>query len=99
MPLQQHVEIDTRPATRYTSQGDAAVWLAYSLAGTAVLRFTDLSGEPIEIELGHTELAAVAEEVAAWEKERNSRKVRIHWTFTIAAARLKLCKLYPSIEV
>ena len=60
MPLQQHVEIDTRPATRYTSQGDAAVWLAYSLAGTAVLRFTDLSGEPIEIELGHTELAAVA---------------------------------------
>lgn len=43
--------------------------------------------------------ARMAEEVAAWEKERNSRKIRIHWTFTIAAARLKLCKLYPSIEV
>jgi hypothetical protein len=43
--------------------------------------------------------ARMAEEVAAWEKERNTRKVHIHWTFTIAAARQKLRKLYPSIEV
>lgn len=42
--------------------------------------------------------ARMAEEVAAWEKERNTRKVHIHWTFTIAAARQKLQKLYPSIE-
>jgi hypothetical protein len=41
----------------------------------------------------------MAEEVAAWEKERNNRRVRIHWTFTLAAARQKLRKLYPSIEV
>jgi hypothetical protein len=41
----------------------------------------------------------MAEEVAAWENERNTRKVHIHWTFTIAAARQKLRKLYPSIEV
>jgi hypothetical protein len=40
----------------------------------------------------------IAEEVAAWEAERNARKVRIHWTFTLAAARQKLRKLYPSIE-
>jgi DDE superfamily endonuclease len=40
----------------------------------------------------------IAEEVAAWEEERNTRKVRIHWTFTWAAARQKLRKLYPSIE-
>jgi hypothetical protein len=39
----------------------------------------------------------VAEEVKAWEDERNARKARIHWTFTLAAARLKLRKLYPSI--
>jgi len=38
------------------------------------------------------------EEVAAWEEERNKRKARIHWTFTIAAARQKLRKLSPSIE-
>jgi hypothetical protein len=41
----------------------------------------------------------MAEEVAAWESERNAREARIHWTFTLAAARRKLRKLYPSIEV
>jgi hypothetical protein len=42
--------------------------------------------------------ARIAPEVAAWESKRNDRKVRIHWTFTLAAARQKLRKLYPSIE-
>jgi anti-sigma factor RsiW len=41
----------------------------------------------------------MAEEVAAWENERNAREARIHWTFTLAAARRKLRKVYPSIEV
>jgi DDE superfamily endonuclease len=40
----------------------------------------------------------VAAEVAAWEGKRNDRKACIHWTFTLAAARRKLRKLYPSIE-
>ena len=40
----------------------------------------------------------MAEEIAAWEDERNAREARIHWTFTLAAARRKLRKLYPSIE-
>jgi DDE superfamily endonuclease len=40
----------------------------------------------------------VASELAAWEDERNARQARIHWTFTLAAARHKLRKLYPSIE-
>jgi hypothetical protein len=42
--------------------------------------------------------ALVAREVAAWENKRNGRKAQIHWTFTLAAARHKLRKLYPSIE-
>jgi hypothetical protein len=40
----------------------------------------------------------IAAEVAAWEDRRNARKARIHWTFTLAAARQKLSKLYPSNE-
>ena len=40
----------------------------------------------------------MAEEIAAWEDARNARKARIHWTFTLAVARQKLRKLYPSIE-
>ena len=42
--------------------------------------------------------AKIATEVAAWENKRNDREARIHWTFTLAAARRKLRKLYPSIE-
>src|SRR5208337_5655738 len=37
--------------------------------------------------------------VTAWENARNARKARIHWTFTLAVARQKLRKLYPTIEV
>ena len=40
----------------------------------------------------------IAREVASWERKRNALQVRIHWTFTLAAARRKLRKLYPSIE-
>ena len=42
--------------------------------------------------------SAIAKEVASWEARRNAQKARIHWTFTLAAARRKLRKLYPSIE-
>ena len=44
------------------------------------------------------EATMVRREVATWEGDRNQRGSRIHWTFTLAAARLKLKKLYPSIE-
>ena len=40
----------------------------------------------------------IAREVAAWEAKRNTQQACIHWTFTLAAARRKLRKLYPSIE-
>jgi hypothetical protein len=40
----------------------------------------------------------IAAAVAAWEAKRNAREARIHWTFTLAAARHKLRKLYPSNE-
>jgi hypothetical protein len=42
--------------------------------------------------------ALIATEVAAWEEKRNRAESRIHWTFTLAAARRKLRKVYPSIE-
>jgi hypothetical protein len=40
----------------------------------------------------------IATEVAAWEDKRNVPEARIHWTFTLAVARQKLRKLYPSNE-
>jgi hypothetical protein len=44
-------------------------------------------------------VALIAAEVAPWENARNARKACIHWTFNLAAARRKLRKVYPSIEV
>jgi hypothetical protein len=37
-------------------------------------------------------------EVAAWETGRNSKQATVHWRFTTADARIKLAKLYPTIE-
>jgi hypothetical protein len=40
----------------------------------------------------------VAAEVVPWESKRNAQEVGIHWTFTLAVARQKMRKLYPSNE-
>ena len=37
------------------------------------------------------------EEVAAWEKSRNSKHAKADWQFTAADARVKLKRLYPSL--
>jgi hypothetical protein len=38
-------------------------------------------------------------EVAAWEKSRNKARCKINWRFTTKDARIKLKRLYPSIQV
>lgn len=60
-----------------------------------------------EIELSHLsrqclgqrlgEKAILDEEVKAWTKTRNGKKVIASWQFTTADARVKLRKLYPTI--
>lgn len=37
-------------------------------------------------------------EVKAWEKQRNSKKAKVNWRFTTKDARIKLKRLYPSIQ-
>ena len=37
-------------------------------------------------------------EALAWETNRNAKKEKVDWQFTTADARIKLKKLYPSIE-
>jgi len=43
-------------------------------------------------------LEAVQERVSIWQERRNRRQARIEWQFTTADARIKLQRLYPSIE-
>ena len=40
----------------------------------------------------------LANEVRAWETERNTKKATVDWRFTTADARIKLKKLYPVIH-
>ena len=37
-------------------------------------------------------------ETTAWEQTRNAKAATVHWRFTTADARIKLKRLYPSIE-
>lgn len=43
--------------------------------------------------------ATLIEKVAAWEKARNSSPATVHWRFTTQDARIKLHRLYPTIDV
>ncbi|MCZ6675349.1 MAG: IS630 family transposase, partial [Verrucomicrobia bacterium] len=40
----------------------------------------------------------VRSEVKAWELRRNNHKAIINWRFTTQDARIKLKRLYPTIE-
>ena len=39
------------------------------------------------------------QQVAAWQSDRNAAGVSVHWQFTTADARIKLSKLYPTIQL
>jgi hypothetical protein len=45
------------------------------------------------------DLATLRREVAAWEDARNAAVVKVEWHFTTADARVRLKKLYPTIEL
>lgn len=38
-------------------------------------------------------------EVKAWEDQRNSEVIKVHWQFTTADARVKLKSLYPKFQL
>jgi len=44
-------------------------------------------------------MAALRREVEAWERQRNAAVVRVDWQFTTADARVKLKKLYPTLQL
>lgn len=43
--------------------------------------------------------ATLTSEVAQWERKRNAAKTAVNWQFTTADARIKLRKLYPTIQM
>jgi hypothetical protein len=45
------------------------------------------------------DLEALRREVAAWERARNEAVVKVDWQFTTADARIKLKRLYPTVQL
>jgi hypothetical protein len=66
-------------------------WLNMAEIELSVLARQALSGRLPTLE-------AVQERVVAWQERRNQQQKTISWRFTTAAARIKLKRLYPSIE-
>jgi hypothetical protein len=44
------------------------------------------------------DIAVVSNEVLAWQKSRNNKNAKVNWQFTTEAARIKLSRLYPTLE-
>jgi len=44
------------------------------------------------------EIDEVRAEVKAWENARNNKNAKVNWQFTTEDARIKLKRLYPTLE-
>ena len=62
----------------------------------AEIELAVLSGQCLDRRIG--EEALLRQEVAVWETERNTQRVKVNWRFTTQDARIKLKRLYPVLE-
>jgi DDE superfamily endonuclease len=56
-----------------------------------------LSGQCLKRRIA--DIKTLTREAAAWEKSRNNAKCRVDWQFTTSKARIKLKRLYPSLQL
>ena len=45
------------------------------------------------------DIEVVRNEVTAWQKFRNNKNAKVNWQFTTEDARIKLLRLYPTLQV
>jgi len=62
----------------------------------AEIELSVLAGQCLNRRIEHID--AVRREVKAWEKSRNNKITRVNWQFTTDDARIKLSRLYPTIQ-
>ena len=67
-----------------------------SLLNMAEIELSVLSRQCLDRRL--PDLGTLKTEVEAWQEKRNQEKTWIDWRFTTADARVKLHRLYPSIN-
>lgn len=62
----------------------------------AEIELNVLTGQCLKRRIGDIEI--VKKEVAAWQKARNNKNARVNWQFTAEYARIKLRRLYPTLD-
>ena len=62
----------------------------------AEIEFSVLSRQCLDRRIG--DKATLVQEIESWEENRNKIKATVDWQFTTKDARIKLKKLYPSID-
>jgi hypothetical protein len=88
-PPEQARRIAERIEWHYTPKHGS--WLNMAEIELSVLQRQAL-GDRIE---SHEQLARVT---SVWEEDRNERGIEVNWRFTTADARIKLHRLYPSLQ-
>jgi hypothetical protein len=63
----------------------------------AEIELSVVSGQCLDQRIPNQE--SLKQALAAWEAERNAKASKVNWRFTTNDARIKLKRLYPSIEV
>jgi transposase len=67
-----------------------------SWLNTAEIELNVLSGQCLKRRMDNIEL--VRKEALAWQNYRNNKNSKVNWQFTTDDARIKLSRLYPTIE-
>lgn len=62
----------------------------------AEIEFSVLNGQCLGRRI--SDHATLINEIAAWERDRNTAATGVNWHFTTADARIKLKRLYPSLQ-
>ncbi len=88
-PPEQARRIAERFEVHYTPKHGS--WL-----NVAEIELSVLARQCLDRRIGSAE--ELEREVTAWEAERNERAVEVRWRFTTADARIKLHRLYPSLQ-
>jgi hypothetical protein len=63
----------------------------------AEIELNVLSGQCLKRRIA--EIDVMRNEVKAWESTRNGMKAGVNWQFTTEDARIKLDRLYPTLDV
>lgn len=67
-----------------------------SWLNVAEIELNVLSGQCLSRRIGEIEI--LKQEVKAWEQSRNHANAKVNWQFTTKDARIKLKRLYPTLE-